>query len=201
MSNQFDGGNTQVNGGGTQAFSAIREPLQRGADQARETGKDIQNATVDIVGASAERIKKEASELVGVAKSVAAEAGDRLQGQVGRQKEAGAEYIGSFADTMRRAADEFETDTPFAATYIRKAADQVENVADAVRDGDFNDLVRGAQSFAQRQPTAFLGLTLLAGFGAVRFLKSSGQSGRSGSGTSDFRPASRADFGSAVRGS
>lgn len=195
MSNQFNGGNTQVNGGSS--FAAIREPLQRGADQAREAGKDIQNAAADLVGASAEKIKKEATELVGVAKAVAAEAGDRLQGQVGRQKEAGAEDIGSFADTMRRAAAEFEADTPFAATYIRKAADQIEGVADAVREGDFNDLVRGAQSFAQRQPTAFLGLTVLAGFGVVRFLKSSGQSGRSGSAPSNFG-ASRPEFGSAV---
>jgi len=33
--------------------------------------------------------------------------------------------------------------------------------------------VRGAQSFARRQPTAFLGIAVLAGFGVVRFLKSS----------------------------
>jgi hypothetical protein len=33
--------------------------------------------------------------------------------------------------------------------------------------------VRGAQSFARRQPTAFLGMAVLAGFGVVRFLKSS----------------------------
>jgi hypothetical protein len=31
----------------------------------------------------------------------------------------------------------------------------------------------GAQSFARRQPTAFLGMAVLAGFGVVRFLKSS----------------------------
>jgi hypothetical protein len=34
-------------------------------------------------------------------------------------------------------------------------------------------LVRNAQSFARRQPTAFLGMAVLAGFGVVRFLKSS----------------------------
>jgi hypothetical protein len=61
---------------------------------------------------------------------------------------------------------------PVAGTYIRKAAVQVENAADALRKGDFNDLVQGAQRFARDQPTAFFGLAFLAGFGAVRFLKS-----------------------------
>lgn len=192
MSNQFNGGNTQT-------YSP-----PRGVDQAREAGKDIQSAAADLVGASADLIKKEASELAGVAKIAAAEAGDRLQSQVGRQKQAGAEYIGNLADTMRRAAIEFEADTPIAATYIRKAAAQVDSVADAVREGDFNDLVRGAQSFAQRQPTAFLGLTVLAGFGVMRFLKSSSERGHqerddgAAGGAANFDRASGSDFGAAV---
>ena len=74
---------------------------------------------------------------------------------------------------MRRAAREFDTDLPIAGTYIRKAASQVEDVSDQIRNGNLNDLVRNTQSFARRQPTAFLGLAVLAGFGAVRFLKSS----------------------------
>jgi hypothetical protein len=73
---------------------------------------------------------------------------------------------------MRRAANQFDADIPVAGTYIRKAAVQVENAADALRKGDFNDLVQGAQRFARDQPTAFFGLAFLAGFGAVRFLKS-----------------------------
>jgi hypothetical protein len=43
-------------------------------------------------------------------------------------------------------------------------------------------LCREAQSFARRQPTAFLGIAVLAGFGVVRFLKSSAtDADRSGS--------------------
>ena len=162
--------NTLTSGDGGQQYSALHEAQQRGADKVSQG--DIRGATADIVGASAEVLKKEASELAGVAKAAVAEAGDRLQSQVDRQKHAGADYVERFADTMRRAAGEFETDTPTAATYIRKAAEQLESAADAVRQGDFRDLLRGAQSFAQRQPTAFLGLAVLAGFGAVRFLKS-----------------------------
>jgi hypothetical protein len=74
---------------------------------------------------------------------------------------------------MRRAAGEFDAEVPLAGTYIRKAASEVENAADALRTGNFNDLVAGVQTFARGQPTAFLGLAVLAGFGVVRFLKSS----------------------------
>ena len=81
---------------------------------------------------------------------------------------------------MRRAAGEFDADIPVAGTYIRKAAAQVENAADALRRGNLNDLVQGAQAFARNQPTAFLGLAVLAGFGAVRFLKSSSGLSHSG---------------------
>ena len=56
---------------------------------------------------------------------------------------------------------------------------------DSIRTGDFNDLLQGAQSFARRQPTAFLGMAVLAGFGVVRFLKSSAETSEGGG--ADFR--------------
>ena len=119
------------------------------------------------------RLRTQASEFVDTAKDVASQATDKLKQAVDDQKSAGADYVGSLAGTIRRAAKEFDGDLPIAGTYIRKAAAQVEGVADTIRTGNFNDLVRGAQSFARRQPTAFLGMAVLAGFGVVRFLKSS----------------------------
>jgi hypothetical protein len=142
------------------------------ADQALAMGRNIQNAAADLAGASAEALRGHASELVDSAKEIASETGDRLQKTMVEQKGAGADYVGNLAQTMRRAAGEFDADVPLAATYIRKAADQVTNAAEALREGNLNDLIRGAQSFARNQPTAFLGLAVLAGFGAIRFLKS-----------------------------
>ena len=82
-------------------------------------------------------------------------------------KASGADYVGTLANTIRRAAREFDTDLPIAGTYIRKAATQVEGVSDQIRNGNLSDLVRNTQSFARRQPTAFLGLAVLVGFGAL----------------------------------
>ena len=151
---------------------SIGEPMRDAADQAMAAGRQVQNAAVDFANSSAEALKGHASHAMDAAKDVASEAQERVQRKITEQKGVGADYVNNLADTLRRAANQFDGDIPVAGTYIRKAAVQVENAADALRKGDFNDLVQGAQRFARDQPTAFFGLAFLAGFGAVRFLKS-----------------------------
>jgi gas vesicle protein len=182
------------------------------AEQALSDGRDLKNKAMSMAGSSTDAIKDQAAGLVDAAKGFASQAADKLKDTVDDQKNAGAEYVGSLAETMRRAAREFDKDLPIAGTYIRKAAAQVETVSDSIRTGNFNDLLRETQDFARRQPTAFLGLAVLAGFGAVRFLKSSAEAStgeqfdvrvhdgasayRSGGGTSGYstRPTSNEGY-------
>jgi hypothetical protein len=56
----------------------------------------------------------------------------------------------------------------------------VEAVSESVKNGEFDDLLNEAQDFARRQPAAFLGMAVLAGFGVVRFLKSSSEGASDG---------------------
>jgi hypothetical protein len=149
------------------------QPIQEVADKVFAAGRDVQNAAVDLASSSTEVLKGHASDLVEAAKDIASDAGNRLQEKVVEQKGVGADYVNNLAGAMRRAAGEFDAEVPLAGTYIRKAASEVENAADALRTGNFSDLVAGVQTFAKSQPTAFLGLAVLAGFGVVRFLKSS----------------------------
>src|SRR5882757_6678588 len=146
------------------------------ADQALAASRDLKEKAAGMADSSTEAIKDRASDAMDAAKDMASQATDRLKQTVDDQKNAGADYVGNLADTMRRAAREFDHDLPIAGAYIRKAASQIEGVSDQIKTGNFSDLVSGAQSFARRQPTAFLGLAVLAGFGAVRFLKSSANS-------------------------
>jgi len=156
-----------------QGFEKAATAAKSVADQARSAGRDLKDKAVGMVGSSSEAIKDQASEFVDAAKDVASQTTDKIWQTVDGQKNAGAEYVGSLADTMRRAAREFDHDLPIAGVYIRKAASQIEGVSDSIKTGNFQDLIRGAQSFARRQPTAFLGMAVLAGFGVVRFLKTS----------------------------
>ena len=167
-------------GTGPHGFEKAATATKTVTDQALSAGRDLKDKAIDMAGSSSEAIKGHASDFVDAAKDVASQATDKLKQTVDGQKNAGAEYVGSLADTIRRAAREFDGDLPIAGTYIRKAASQVEGVADTIRTGNFKDLVRGAQSFARRQPTAFLGMAVLAGFGAVRFMKSSAEGSEGG---------------------
>jgi hypothetical protein len=163
----------QTGPGSSQGFEKAATTPKSVTDQAISAGRDVKDKAIGLAAASSETIKNQASEFVDAAKDVASQATDKLKQTVDSQKSAGADYVGSLAGTIRRAAKEFDGDLPIAGSYIRKAASQVEGVADTIRTGNFRDLVRGAQSFARRQPTAFLGMAVLAGFGVVRFLKSS----------------------------
>ena len=173
MADQAFGTTDQTGLGSSRGFEKAATAAKSVSDQAISAGRDLKDKAIGLAGASSESIKDHASEFVDAAKDVASQATDKLKQTVDGQKNAGAEYVGSLADTLRRAAREFDSDLPIAGTYIRKAASQVEEAADSIKTGNFNDLVRGAQSFARRQPTAFLGMAVLAGFGVVRFLKSS----------------------------
>jgi len=163
----------QTGPGSSQGFETAATTPKSVTDQAISAGRDVKDKALGLAAASSETIKNQASEFVDAAKDVASEATDKLKQTIDSQKSAGADYVGSLAGTIRRAAKEFDGDLPIAGSFIRKAASQVEGVADNIRTGNFKDLVRGARSFARRQPTAFLGIAVLAGFGVVRFLKSS----------------------------
>ncbi|HEY0800010.1 MAG TPA: hypothetical protein VGD54_04145, partial [Steroidobacteraceae bacterium] len=94
--------------------------------------------------------------------------------QAREQQRTGADFVGRFAGNIRDAARAFETDVPFAARGINSAAEYVEDAGEKIRNGTFRDLVDSATDFAKQQPAAFLGLSVLAGFAAVRFIKASG---------------------------
>ncbi len=114
-------------------------------------------------------------------RGMASQAGEKLKDTAERQKMAGADFIGGLAEAVRRAAGEFDGQSPQAASYIRSAADQVETMSDSLRRRDVGQMISDVQSFARRQPTAFLGMSFLAGFAAVRFLRS----GSPGTGADD----------------
>lgn len=173
--------------GGQQDDQSRPSTPQTLREHAASAGREFKDKASDLAETSGEKLKEQASGFVDAAKDVASQASDRLKDTISETKGAGAEYVGNLAETIRRAAKEFDNDLPIAGKYIRKAAAQVENVSDSLRTGDFNNLLENAQTYARRQPTAFLGLAALAGFAAVRFLKSTPATTRQKSGPSDDR--------------
>jgi hypothetical protein len=148
-------------------------------DQIGDAGAEMKQRAGDAMQASADMARDKFGEAADAAKNVASGTVDQIQERAREQQQTSADFMERLAGNFRQAAGAFETDVPFAARGINSAADYVEEAAAKVRDGSFRDLVDGATDFAKRQPAAFLGLSVLAGFAAVRFLKASGGSSTS----------------------
>ena len=164
-------------------------------DQVADAGAEIKQRAGDALRTSAGIARDRFKEAANVAKDVASRTADHLQDQSRQQKRMGADFVERFAGNIREAARAFENDAPFAARGINSAAEYVLDSAEKIRNGSFRDLIDGASGFAKRQPAAFLGISVLAGFAAVRFLKASGgessssQRGETQNGSSPLRGA------------
>jgi hypothetical protein len=155
-------------------------------DQVADAGAEMKQRAGDALRASANVAGDKLKEAAEAAKDVASGAVDQIQGQTREQQRSGADFVERFAGNIRDAARAFENDAPFAARGMSSAAEYVEDAAEKIRNGSFSDLIDNATDFAKRQPAAFLGISVLAGFAAVRFLKASG----GGSSSSQHRDTS-----------
>ncbi len=113
-----------------------------------------------------ERARKEAA-------NVADAARDSVRTHADRSREAGASAIHDVAEAARTAAGEIERSSPELARYAHDAASAVDRLSDTIRNRSFGDLMRSVDDFARREPVAFFGVTMLAGFAVSRFLGSS----------------------------
>ena len=133
--------------------------------QVDDLRRTVTDKAVEVKDTVARAANEQASEL-------ASQARTKIEEAAQRQKAAGADYIGSIAEAADRAAGEFENTLPPAARYIRMASEQLQGVADAIRDRNSRELIGEVRSFARRQPELFFGGALLLGFAAWRFYRS-----------------------------
>jgi hypothetical protein len=143
-------------------------------DEIARAGAEIKHRAGEALHASTDVARDKIEEGSNATKDVVSETAEHLDSRAHEQQEAGAAFIGRFADDIRKAARAFENDAPFAARGIESAADYVHEASEKIQNGSFRDLLDGANNFARRQPAAFLGLSALMGFAAVRFLRASG---------------------------
>jgi uncharacterized protein YukE len=96
-----------------------------------------------------------------------------------QQKDKAAQNLDGMAEALRGASGKMnESQQQMLGNIAERAAGGLQQISEKLRTKDVDGLLRDAQSFAREQPVAFFGLSLAAGFLAMRFLKSS-QSGDS----------------------
>ena len=140
--------------------------------KAKEVMRDVKAKAAGVTEDITQAAKDNAAQLGDSAREFASTAKDKVGEVVGQRKSIGADYIGSIAQATQQAAMAFDNDLPQAANYIRQASEQIQGVADNVREKDVRELVGEVQEFARQQPTLFFGGAVVLGFAALRFLKS-----------------------------
>jgi hypothetical protein len=150
------------------------DALKKVKKQLSDTGAEVKQRANDVLQSTTEVAQDKLAEATDAAKEAAGATLDLIQRQAREQQSTGADFIERVASNIREAGHAFEKDVPIATRGIDSAADYVEDAAQKIRTGSFRDLLEGATDFAKCKPTAFLGITVLAGFAAIRFLKASG---------------------------
>lgn len=128
-------------------------------------------------GGAKEKMKREASgaaeDLRTHGEEIARTARARAEAFAAEQKEASARQVKTVAQAVDKAADELETASPELARYTREVASRVGGVSEALSSRSVSDLFDEANRFARREPAAFFGAAMVAGFALARFLESS----------------------------
>ncbi len=110
------------------------------------------------------------------AKSAASDLGhraaDRVEEQIESRKHRASEQLGGVAKALRSAGQQMPADNEMA-TYITKAATQVDHLASFLDNKDLTELVDNASDLARRQPAMFVGGAFALGVLGGRFLRSS----------------------------
>ncbi|MFL6799723.1 MAG: hypothetical protein ACJ8F3_20195 [Xanthobacteraceae bacterium] len=144
-------------------------PRARGSegvtDWTARTAKDAMSGASSAAQDAAGKIKSAASD---TAANLAGEVKQMLNHQVG----GGADVIGYVARSARRAADDLERDSPQIAGLVRSLASRMDGYAGDLRDQSVDEILRTATDFTRRQPALVFGLAAVAGFFALRTLKS-----------------------------
>ena len=113
-----------------------------------------------------------ADDAKGAVASIAEQARARLNDIVGQQKAAGADKIAGVAKAAHSAAGDLDETNPGMARLVRTAADNVDRIAEDVRSRDIGEVFATLAGFGRKQPVAFFGGAVLAGFLLSRFFKS-----------------------------
>jgi len=142
---------------GASTFSGIKEQLSSVTDSAREQISSVAQAAKDQVSEAIEPVK------------------DTAMKMADRGRMTGASEIGRVAKAVHAAAAGIEKEIPQAAGFVHSAAAGLEQASAAIQNRNVAEMIEFVEDFARRNPAAFFGTSVLAGFVFSRFLKSSAE--------------------------
>jgi hypothetical protein len=113
---------------------------------------------------------------------------DSATAQLTSQKDRGTDALGRVAEAVRSSTQKLRDERhDTIASYVDKAADQIETWSRRLREKDVNELLSDVQRLARRNPAVFIGSAFALGLVGARFLKSSRQGNEYGYGDESRR--------------
>lgn len=138
-----------------------------GAPPSGGTLTDTKHKVADAARDAASKVKTAATE-------TAAKAKQQAQRIVSDKKETAANRIDDYSSAIHESARSLEEKDPNIAWFTHRAADKLQNVADCLRNSDWNAVRGGCESFARQHPMAFFGGLFFAGLVLGNIIKASG---------------------------
>jgi hypothetical protein len=130
--------------------------------------RDSTNGEEPSFGTVKENLSREGSRLAADLKEEARRfASDKRDAAAGLLSDVGEAVSVASEEMRRRGRDR-------VAGYADYAARQAEYIADELSHRELGEVVSEVEDFARRRPGLFFGTALLAGFAAIRFLRSRG---------------------------
>jgi len=146
---------------------------QRPFDLGRDTGPapgtgSLTQSAQRMVSTSADMAQQATEMAMGAAADTASSIASSVKELLDRQVDRGAELVGHFANSVRRAADDLDNHAPQVAGVVRGISDRIESYSRDLHGQSVGQLMQAAADFTRRQPALVLGLAAVAGFFAVR---------------------------------
>ena len=156
--------NTQ--GGSTSGTGAVSEPVGQTTTEAGSAG----------TGGARGQIRQVKEQVVDHARNTFRDARDKATSSLGEGRRQAADQIGGLANAFHSAGEHLRGENQERIAGLADSlADQVDLVANYLRDADLNRLARDLEGLARRRPAVVFGAAFALGVIGARFLKSSEQ--------------------------
>jgi hypothetical protein len=146
-------------------------------DPPRHTG-DLKAQASATAGTLREEAAGTLADVKAEGAGVAEAAKERAASFAEEQKRIGASQAETLARAVHGAADDLQEAAPGVARYVHEAASAMDGLARNLRDSTPGELMGRVEDLARRQPVAFFGASVLAGFALARFARSSAENAR-----------------------
>jgi uncharacterized phage infection (PIP) family protein YhgE len=159
-----------------QAASTAADETTRVASTAVTAGQDVARSASHDVKELATTIRDQAGELSGELRDQALqlvdEARNLVQARADSQTDRLAQALRRLANRAGAVAQGWPNDDSSVGPYVWQLAEKLDQAADEIELRGVEGLVDGVQTFARRNPTAFMLGAAVVGFGVGRLIRS-----------------------------